>query len=172
MGRTKSSIVVEGRTILERIGTELETAGFMVTVLGGDPIGLWPQIPDLVAHAGPLAALADYPLRSGALFVASCDIPLFHGAAALVILEALGDAHACMPILAGRPQPLCSAYSSEALAKAREMSAQDETRVMKWVDSLNTIFLDEEALENRGVDPKWVRSANTLSELEGILEDA
>ncbi|KAA0225675.1 molybdenum cofactor guanylyltransferase [Fimbriimonadia bacterium ATM] len=172
MGRAKSGIVVDGQTILERIGTELEGAGFLVSILGGDPVERWPQIPDSVVHSGPLAALADYSLQGEALFVASCDMPLFRGAAAIAVFEALGDAHACMPTLGGRAQPLCAAYSAGALARAREMSAQGETRVMKWVESLDTLFLDEEDLRNRGVDPNWVRSANTLSELEAILEDA
>lgn len=91
MGSDKASLMIEGRTLLQRTGVALRTVGAEIVAVSGDRPG---GIPDRWPRSGPvggIASAAEY-LPDGELLVVPVDMPWLSHA----VLE---------PLLAARSQP-------------------------------------------------------------------
>lgn len=162
MGEDKAKIVVHGEPLAHRIARLLTEEGLRVTVCGREPIGGLPFIPDREEFAGPLAALAGFRPEDDVVFVASCDLPGFDASVIRLLASRLDSHEACIPALGGRLQPLCALYRSSALGKARELAEAGEKRIMRWIDRLDHIIVDD-------LDPSWIANVNTPDDLRTSL---
>ena len=167
MGQDKASLLIEGRSLVERIADELQKAGFEPFILGGRPLLGRHFIPDETLGSGPLAALRGFAPPDGLVFVSSCDLPLFRSSIPLAFEEMLADFDCVIPRIAGSDQPLCALYRSSCWLPLR----QDPPlrRVMDWVDRLTCVKSDEPNLLAMGIQPSWCRGANTPDELHALL---
>lgn len=172
MGADKADLVVGGLSLGQRLCRTLERAGFAILVLGREVAG-YPVVADEMLGAGPLAALSGARLPDGidAVFLAACDAVLLDGVDALRLVDQLlasQDFDATVPVLDGRPQPLCAAYRPNALIEATGLGRQGETRVMAWLEAIRVQYLGEVELAKLGLDPEHFRSANTREELDAL----
>lgn len=166
MGQDKALIEVGGVALARHIAGELAHNGWPPTLLGGDPLPPYPHRADPVPCAGPLAALRAAEPGTGLVFVCSCDVPRFEGRVATVFEQLLGKHDAVVPQIEGRAQPLAGLYR----ASAWERLPATGDRVMAWLDRLDVLSLDEQALRQAGVPPIALRGANTPQELQALLD--
>ncbi len=139
MGRDKATLTVGGETLARRTARLLAHVCRPVLEVGPGSSGLDHIVEDPVG-SGPLVALAagwsslstysdaDRPSRERALVV-SCDLPLLEAGALALLADWPGTA-SVVPLLDGRPQPLCARWSAvdlgviEALVGSGERSLQ------------------------------------------------
>lgn len=161
MGSSKAGLIVDHKPLGLRTAQILEAAGWPVTVLGRDPIAGYPLIQDAEVYAGPLAALRGFHPQAELVFVASCDMPQFHGEVASVLAEQMSEADAIVPLVDGYPQLLCAVYR----ARAFDEIPPDGVRMRDWLACLNVQYIEELPFPTI-----WLRSANTLDELRKLTE--
>lgn len=165
MGFDKSKIQVAGEANADRISRLLTKSGIPATILGPDGVA------DLSPGAGPLAALAKFGPSAEWIFVAACDMPLFQPKIVSILKNQIGERDAAMPVIDGRVQPFCGLFSKAAILKTADFYESGEARVMKWVDSLDAIYLDENELTDAGINPNCVKSANTPEEWAQLISN-
>lgn len=141
MGRDKALLPLNGRPLIEHALHKLRALGLSPRIVGSRPdlASFAPVIPDSVAHAGPLggiqAALAASDTEMN-LFLA-VDLPLLPVSFLRWILDraATTQALATVPLLQGRPQPLCAVYSRALLPHIHRSLTAGNARVMHAVTS-------------------------------------
>lgn len=161
MGRDKASVVLAGRTLLQRVVDAVATVVDEVIVVGAPgrdlpvvecarPLRL---VSDPVEAQGPLAGLIAGLEASAAerFVVVACDQPLLDPALLRLLLGRLEGASVAVPVIEGRPQPLGSAVRHEVLPALQAAFAEGEraARVIARLDG--AVLVSEE--EWRTVDP-------------------
>jgi molybdopterin-guanine dinucleotide biosynthesis protein A len=149
MGRDKSQLIVEGSTLAVRTAKLLLLVVDLALEVGPGVSGL----PVVVEHSpgeGPLGALADgcRALRElghtgGALAIA-CDLPLLSEAVLRLLVEwdSLGSV---VPLVQGRPQPLCAKWGAHDLDDASRLVAQGVRSLQHLTRQPDVVLLDESA---------------------------
>ena len=161
MGEDKAKMLVQGSPLAVRVGNLLAQVCTQVTVLGREPLPTHRFLQDIGEFQGPLFALSRFKPKEGYVFVASCDLPFFDSKLVEFLATKIGSTQAAIPQLGGRLQPLCALYRAEALALAKEMVTQGETRIMRWVDRLECVVVDEHQLPRK----EWVKNINSPEDL-------
>lgn len=171
MGADKASLAVGTTTLADRILAEFDRVGVPVTVLGRTPIKGRPFHPDVEEFAGPAVALSRFVPSRTNVFVCSCDLPNFDADIVRAFLPLVAGHDAVVPAVAGRPQYLCALYTSEALARLRNLVEDQHVRSMqRFVSSLDARIVTESDLEGMGVSPRSLVGANTPEEMRQALD--
>lgn len=158
MGTDKARLLVQGRPLGPRLAAILCDAGFEPTILGREPIEPYAFLADQADFRGPLQALRSFIPSRDMIFVLSCDVPCFHADVPSRFAGLIAGYEAVIPMIDGRPQPLCALYRDNAFSKINLCSTE---RVLDWVESLRVLYLSESALADASIDPKCVTGANT-----------
>lgn len=169
MGEDKAGILIDGVPQAQRIANSLAALGMPVTVLGRAPIPGHSLLPDDDEFAGPLSALAGFEPDANAVFVCSCDLPLFDANIVSALSIALGDKDASVPKVNGFRQPLCALYRSQTFALIPKVLSQEGACPMRWLDTLDHKVVGEDELTVIGLDPQCAQGANTREEFERML---
>lgn len=170
MGRDKAALVLDGRTLLQRAADALVAAGARELVLVGAPGRPLPSVevpvPVLITHdpvegqgplQGILAGLESTP--SPVALVVGCDMPYLEpGLLALLANRALDGRRLVVPLHNGRPEGLCSAWRSDAVAVVRAHLEAGDRAVMSVAEDLDALRLPPEAYA--AVDPTGRSFAN------------
>jgi molybdenum cofactor guanylyltransferase len=175
MGKDKSRLLLDGRTLTETLAASLSEVVSSVTVIGrnADDLGL-KSSPDLVAGWGALggvhAALASCQ-RDWALVVA-CDIPF---ASAQLFERLVGfreGFEAVAPIQAdGYPQPLCSLYRVEpCLERAEALIADGERRPITLLQAVKTRWVAFDELRDLADAGRFFDNINTPEDYDRALK--
>lgn len=149
MGRDKAVIVHEGERLVDRAVRVLLTICDEVLVASGDGARLdvaVPQVADPVAGAGPLAGLFAglEAARSPLLAVVAVDAPAVDAAVLLRCAERIGDAAACLPEVAGVPQPLHAVWAAATAGEARAALDRGERSPRRLAGALGAVVLGED----------------------------
>lgn len=163
MGIPNAQLMVKGVPLGARMAAELNRTGWLVTVLGQEPIAGYPFLADAKQFAGPLAALRKYQPGCDLVFVAGCDMPLFRQDVVKALVERLEpDADAILPVLDGKPQPLSAIYRKRCFY---QLEARPEMeRMSDWVAHLKV-----QRVEDLPFPADWITSVKTPSELQDLL---
>lgn len=151
-GRDKASALLQGRPLLDWVLASMRQVAPCLVVVraagqvlplerpGDDDVLV---VDDLRPAEGPVVGLlsglqaASTPLA----LVASCDVPLVQPAVLRLLLDALGDADAAIPVVDGRAQPLVAAYrvapAAAALSAALERGERSLQRALAPLRSLD-----------------------------------
>lgn len=167
MGRDKAQLRVLGKSLAELVAEQLLCVCCRVTVLGSHPVSGCELQRDEQPFSGPRAALARFEPHAKFVFVASCDMPLFRSDVVLALASSLGEADAAVPKLGGYLQPTCAMYRASALSKLA--AEKGDSRLMKWLDLLDVVELDENCLCGLGLQCNWMKGANTEEELQLLI---
>ena len=78
MGEDKGRMLIEGRSMVERISSTLNTVLESIYTVGGKPYPPLPHLEDIYPNRGPLGGLytALHHTPSNWLFVTACDVPM------------------------------------------------------------------------------------------------
>lgn len=145
MGANKASLLLDGRTFVQRIAEELLEVTDSVTLIGKDSgklLANLPSAPDAYPNWGALGGVhaALYASRSPWSIIVACDLP-FITAALFARLAALrDDFEAVAPIQKdGRPQPLAALYRNDpCLIRADQLIKSGERRPVALLQSVRT----------------------------------
>jgi molybdopterin-guanine dinucleotide biosynthesis protein A len=125
MGRDKASLPVGGRSLAARVAASLSQVVEPVLEVGPGRSGL-ALAPEDRPGAGPLAALvAGWQAltaegHSGPVVVVACDLPRVSEPLLRLIASHPGSG-SVVPVVNGRPQPLCARFSASALGHGAVM---------------------------------------------------
>jgi molybdenum cofactor guanylyltransferase len=171
-GLPKSTLVVEGRSIAERLLEALRASFPRVLVVANEPAP-WEAlgveiVPDVHRGAGPLAgvhaALVATSAHAGVVCVAG-DMPFVAPALLALLRDHAPEAAALVPRVGGRPEPLLARWGHACLPVVAARLAAGRRAVHETFAALATTWLDEPAL--RAVDPvlRSFTNVNTLDDL-------
>jgi molybdenum cofactor guanylyltransferase len=177
MGTDKALLAVGGRPMAAIAADALWEAGAgEVLAVGGTPatlaalteLGLDPR-PDLHPGAGPLAGVVTALSCAVAdeVAVLACDLPNAAAGGVLAVVGALidGDAHAAVPVVGGRPQPLHAAYRRDALPLLDGRFRAGERSLLRALEALDVV-------EVSLADIAWAHNANRPADLPAALVDS
>jgi molybdenum cofactor guanylyltransferase len=186
MGRDKALLHLDGQPLILHALKKFRSLGLAPRIVGSRPdlASFAPLVPDNFPNAGPLggieAALAVSDTEQN-LFLA-VDLPLLPASFLQWLADraALTNALATVPLLQGRPQPLCAVYSRALLPYIRSALTSGHAKVMhvieSAVDSLHApinIFNVESVASAQAWQQilplhRWFQNINTPSDLENL----
>ena len=152
MGEDKGALLFGNETMLQRIVRLAGTITGKVIVVGRrDQIGV--TVHDAVEDQGPLSGIAAGLAASitDLNLVVACDMPLIKPAVLQRLVDAIGDADACVAVVDGHASALCGVYRSRVAAAAQALFDSGERRVMPLLDLVQTKRVDAALL--RDIDP-------------------
>ena len=165
MGFDKGLVRIRGVPLAHRIGRRARAVAAPALEVGPGHSGL-DTAPESAPGAGPLAALGDgvAALRergfTGPALVLSTDLPLVD-TVTLMTLANWPGATSVVPLLTGRPQPLCARWSAADLDAVAAMVAAGE-RSMQALLARSSIVL------TGAIDPRKLSDADTPEELDAL----
>ena len=167
MGRDKAMVTLGGKTLLERAVERWSGygAGIQLSVGGAERLALAPDgipaVSDVYAERGPLGGIhaglsaCETPL----MLVVAVDSPFLTCEQADILLQAIGEADACVYTIEGRPQPLFALYSRECRSLAETLILSGDNRTRLLLEGCETVYVPVD-------DATRFRNLNTPEELE------
>jgi molybdopterin-guanine dinucleotide biosynthesis protein A len=165
MGFDKALVRIGGVPLAQRVGRRARAVGAPALEVGPGHSGL-ELAPESEPGSGPLAALADgvRALRdrgfSGPALVLCTDLPLID-TATLMTLRNWPGSSSVVPLLGGRPQPLCARWSAADLDATPAMVAAGER-------SLQALLARSGITLTGAIDPRRLSDADTPEELDAL----
>jgi len=186
MGRDKALLEIGGRLLIVLALDKLRALGMEPRIAGSRPdlAGFAPVVSDNFPRCGPLAGIEAALAASDAdlHFFLPVDLPElpFEFLVWMAQRAQASGATATLPLLAGRPQPLCAVYSRRLLPGLREALAARRYKVMPAIETAACGSVDAfevEALaaalipETWPAEPPvhdWFRNLNTPEDYERL----
>jgi molybdopterin-guanine dinucleotide biosynthesis protein A len=176
MGSDKAAVVFGSRTLLQRAVDAVAKVASHVVVVGapGRPLPVVQcarpllEVSDPVEGEGPLSGIITGLEAAGTpvALIVGCDQPFLRPSLLRLLAERAADHPAVLPVLDGRPQPLCAAVRLAVLPELQAAFARGERAAKLLVSLPGALLLAAE--EWRGVDPdgRSFIGVNTPEELE------
>lgn len=147
LGQDKTQLSVDGTTLAVRTATLLQRVVETAVEVGPGTSGL-PSTLENPPLEGPLAAIVagvDW-LRarghSGSALVVACDLPRLTEQLLRFLVE-FDSPGSVVPVVSGRPQPLCAKWGSRDLDSASEFLARGVRSLRHLYDQPDVRLLDE-----------------------------
>jgi molybdopterin-guanine dinucleotide biosynthesis protein A len=180
-GRDKSSLIVEGQTILSRqlaavsgVASDVMLVGPSTPpseVAGSLGAGGSPRyVADIVPGCGPLSGIhaALSAARGDATLILACDMP-FVSTPLLRHLVSLADqADIVVPQTERGYHPLCAVYSRACVEPAARRLARGDFTLAALVDEMRVRVVTADALEAFGDPDRLLANVNTSIEYRAI----
>lgn len=180
MGVDKASLMLEGRTLLQRTVDVLDEVADEIVVVAASGQEL-PQlesarplsvVEDAIEGQGPLVGIAAglEAMTAPVAVVVACDMPYLRPALLRLLAErAAGGVRLTVPMHDGRPQSLCSAWRADALDVVRAHVEAGDRAVMSVADDLDAERLPPAAYAQADADGRSFINLNTPDEFETAL---
>ncbi len=166
--REKGWHEVGGIPMIERVLDAVAAVVGEVVVVGGEraPAGAR-FVADDSPGAGPLAAIYTGMKAASAdvYLVVACDMPFITSELLRHLLVASRGFDAVVPVIGGRDQPLCAAYTCACLPAIVEALAAGGTRVADFFPKVRVCRLDEAEVEQFGPPEVLFFNVNTPEQL-------
>lgn len=167
-GRIKALIEVDGETILARqLRLLREVVGGEIIISANDPLPFagcaHRVIADEVRDSGPLAGLAACraAITSPWLLCIASDMPSISAAVLAAIIAARDSSvDAVIPVIDGRPEPLCALYGPRCLEVFRERLTSGRRSLRGLVDCDDLVVRTLTEADIRDVDPTFSSFTN------------
>ena len=176
MGHDKARVVLQGKTLLERVLEPLrELCTDLVVVSSAEGLSEHRDIAvdarlaaDLLQGRGPLGGLHAglQASRTQSVLLVGCDTPFLQPALLGLVADAAVGKDAAVPRLDGIPQTLQSVYSQSCLPAIGNLLAQGRPGLRHLLPLVDVAYLEQD--EIIGADPNLLSFFNVNS--EGDLE--
>jgi molybdopterin-guanine dinucleotide biosynthesis protein A len=172
-GRDKSSLVIEGRTILERQVAELReltTEIWLVGRLASACPSVTP-LPDLEADRGPLGGLqaALSAATGAAVVVLACDMPFVSSAFLAYLVAKTAGVDAVVPKTEHGYHPLCAVYTRGAIEPIARRLAAGHLKMTELIADLRLRVVGTEEIEQFGSRHRLLANVNTPREYADLV---
>ena len=156
MGQDKAALVLDGKTLLERVTATMQQV-FPKVIVSGRQLRAGvdvPQVLDEQQASGPLAGLiaglaqADTPW----VFAVACDMPFVTQAVVTRLASFRGGRQAVVPVVGDYAQPLAAFYATSTLEVMRATLAEGDRSLRGVLQKLEVRYVDEAEL--RDADPR------------------
>ena len=172
MGQDKALVKLGGKTLLERAIARWQGygAGLQLSVGAAERAELAPEgipaVVDIYPERGPLGGLQAglHACRTPLLLLVAVDSPFLSPEQADVLLEAIGEADACVYTLNGWPQPLFGLYHRNCREPAETLILQGDNRMKRLLEWSDAVYVPEENAER-------FRNLNTPEDLAAAERD-
>jgi molybdopterin-guanine dinucleotide biosynthesis protein A len=159
MGRDKATLLLQGRTLLERAaGAVSQVCDELIIATADRPAqdipGLHPiWVRDAPGTAGPLAGLATglSVASCPVAVVVACDMPFLSERMLGDLLDRIDGCDAVVPLGGGVPQPLHAAYSRDCLPTVEALLRLGAPSMRELLSRLRVKYVGEERC--RELDP-------------------
>jgi molybdopterin-guanine dinucleotide biosynthesis protein A len=147
MGQDKSQLIVDGSTLAVRTAALLQLVVETAIEVGPGVSGL-PSTREQPAGEGPLAAIAAgcRALRerghTGSALVVACDLPLLTEQLLRFLVE-WDSPGSVVPLVRGRPQPLCARWGRQDLDDASQLVSEGVRSLQHLTARPDVALLDE-----------------------------
>ncbi|NNN21106.1 MAG: molybdenum cofactor guanylyltransferase [Acidimicrobiales bacterium] len=175
MGRNKALIKINGTSSSKLVAKQLSKVTSVQVEVGPGYSGL-DSIEETGSGSGPLNAIArgwEY-LQSmgyqGPVLVAACDLPLINYELLNYLATHEGN-KSVVPLLAGKTQPLCARWSSEALDEAIARFETGE-RSLRWFPEADGVIIGNPDLISRLGGEVVLSDIDTPLDLEMCIVNA
>ncbi len=186
MGRDKALLLLDGVPLIVHALASLRRLGLQPVIAGAraDLAGHAPFVADLHPGCGPLggieAALAATSSAEQAVLFLPVDLPLLPVAFLSLLVQRAEQtgAHATIPMVAGRAQPLCAVYRAALLPGITAALQAGDYKVLRVIQSLTSsvtrdLFQAEAAIAAQSTlldnsqQPlhRWFHNLNTAQDL-------
>jgi len=173
-GIDKSSLVVDGQTILDRQMAMLQTVDVIreIMIVGATASHRSARrIVDRVSGCGPLggihaaltAAAGGTPIqaRGNAVFVLACDMPYVPSALVTYLLDLAQNADAVIPLTEAGYHPLCAVYSLACLDPVGRRLAEGRLQVVGILDDVKARLVTVAEVDRFGDPHRLLMNVNT-----------
>jgi len=173
MGTDKALVTLGGRTLLERAISRWQGygAGLQLSVGAAErkslaPAGI-PAVADIYPERGPIGGLHAglHDASTELVLLVAVDSPYLTQAHADRLLEAIGEADACVYTIDGQPQPLFGLYRRSCMPPAETLILHWDNRMINQVLWVNAVLVPAE-------DSAPFRNVNTPEELAAAEREA
>ena len=182
MGVDKASLVIDGRTLLQRTVDALEGVASEVAIVlapGREPPAVHSSHPvrfaaDAVEGEGPLIGIAAGldAVQAPVAIVVGCDMPYLRTALLRLLAErASAGRRLVVPLHEGRAQPLCSAWRTDAVAVIRAHIEAGDRAIMAVAADLDAERLPPEQYAEADPDGRSFINLNTPEEFQAALAE-
>ncbi len=170
MGRDKLLLPLAGVPVVQRVAFALAQVvdQIILALRPGQPsLPIDASCPVRAVHdpapeMGPLGGLAAaLGTGSAASYLAvAADLPLVRPSLLRLLLERAGalDAQAVVPLIAGRPEPLCAVYQPDCLPAIQAQASGDDRSLQGLLQRLRVEYVPEADL--RAADPDLLSFVN------------
>ena len=175
-GSNKAMAEVDGRRLIERVVTVMETVFQRLILVTNTPEEYayleLPMIQDLIKGLGPLGGLYTglESLSDEAGFFVACDMPFLNGPLIRHMVQVRGRFDAVVPKIDWMLEPLHALYTRDCLPAIKVMIDSRQYQIMKFFEKITVRFLVED--EIRAFDPslRSLFNVNRPEELAGSTE--
>jgi len=173
MGTDKALVTLGGRTLLERAISRWQGygAGLQLSVGAAErktlaPAGI-PAVADIYPERGPIGGLHAglHDASTELVLLVAVDSPYLTQAHADRLLEAIGEADACVYTIDGQPQPLFGLYRRSCMTPAETLILHGDNRMINLLGWVNAVLVPAE-------DSAPFRNLNTPEELAAAEREA
>ncbi len=175
-GVDKSTLIVDGRTILARQLQEARAVTpQVIAVASAAGSGTTSDIPTVIDHfpgAGPLGALITAILDSptDVTVVVAGDMPYVTGPFLAWLAGQCGESNLVLPRDAGGYHPLCAAYHRTAAPALQQALDSGERRVQTAVRALRTLVVGPEDYAAFDPEGRLLLNVNTPEDYHSALD--
>jgi len=173
-GRDKGSLVIEGRSIVERQIDALSRIAGDLLLVGGRPetarrLGVR-HATDLVPGCGPMGGIhaALSAATGAALLVVACDMPYVSAPLGARLLALTAGADLVVPYTERGYHPLCAAYTRACLEPIARRLAEGRLKLADLVGDLRVRVVTVHELSAFGDPERLLANVNTPDEYRSI----
>lgn len=159
MGQDKSQLIVDGSTLAVRTAALLQLVVEVAIEVGPGVSGL-PATREQPPGEGPLVAIAEgcRALRerghSASALVIACDLP-FLSEQLLRFLVEYESPGSVVPVVHGKPQPLCARWGRQDLDDASQLAREGIRSLQHLTAQPNVALLDESLWQHVASDEQF-----------------
>jgi molybdopterin-guanine dinucleotide biosynthesis protein A len=182
-GINKSSLVVDGQTILDRQMAMLQAIDDIREIMiVGATASHWSArtIVDRVSGCGPLGGIhaaltaaahgigTALHARDNAVFVLACDMPYVPSALVTYLLKLAQNADAVIPLTDAGYHPLCAVYSLACLDPVAHRLAERRLQVVGILDDVKARVVTAAELDRFGDLHRLLMNVNTPADYQAL----
>ena len=177
-GRDKGTLIVEGRTILDRQLAEIQQVTEDIVIVGAPTVPLilpFPPVkirtaPDLVPGKGPLGGLhtALEATTADVLLLVACDMPFLSAAFLAYLASQCLDADAVVPHTERGYHPLCAAYAHTCRPAVACRLADGRLAMKDLLTDLRLRVIGADDIDRFGPRHRLLANVNTPDDLDRL----
>lgn len=173
----KGFLELGGKTIIESTLQCLDGLFDQVFISTNEPEHYFrfgvPMVGDVIDERGPMTGIysAITAARGHCVFVVACDMPFIKPEIVEYLISRKGSGEgATVPVVGGRPEPLCAVYSRALAPEMYRCIREGRKGLTDFLKKIDVLYVGEDELKALDPDGRSFMNINTLNDLEDALK--